>query len=237
MKKVLLLSAIILLGTCFFVGCSSDVDDGLSVESQLNIVKQKYRYYAQLYGVEGLQFIDKQLLIHLNLTDEQIEQDMIHAALVAGKLDTDVSKIRKKFRTRSAGEDEGGSGWSRVEVTGSFSDETIVGDTMKVSLKVHFCYNEHGHVSITDKTAKVRRRYKCDDQTCKKWHEDTYEHDATMALVLVNSVVGSITKEVNSEVKFTFNYEATISSNNADFYFFTRLRNTKEGKGTVNIIN
>ena len=237
MKKFLLFSALMFIGAYFFVGCSNEENEGISVEAQLETIKQKYLHYAELYGVEDLFFIDEQLVQHLNLTDKQIEQDVIHLAVLSGKLDANASEIRKKFRTRSAGEPEEYYNWIRAEANGSFSDSKVVNDSITINITVDFNYSEYGHASITNKSATISRKYRCADSSCTLWHLDPIEDPVGSFSCSLTSVVTSITKEEGAQVYFTIIYKAKIPTEDKGFDLKEPLIGTVHTTGTVHILN
>ena len=239
MKKFLLLSALMFIGAYFFVGCSSEENEGISVEAQLENIKQKYLHYAELYGVEDLFFIDEQLVQHLNLTDKQIEQDVIHLAVLSGKLDANASEIRKKFRTRSAGEPEEYYNWIRAEAYCSFSDTKVVNDSITINITVDFNYSEFGRVKISNKSATISRKYRCGDSSCTALHLDPIEYPAYFDSFSLDVPLVTITKEEGAQVYFTINYDGKIKKKDQGFNIEEDI-DTKlpiHATGTVHILN
>lgn len=171
MKKFLLLSALMFIGAYFFVGCSNEENEGISVEAQLENIKQKYLYYAGIYGVENLQFDDKLLIKHLNKSDKQIEDNVIHIAVQMGVLEADASSLRKKFRTRSAGNDEEGyAHHTYLYAQGDISDSEII-DTLLFNYTFNLYVQSDGVKTATSRSATVTKRYKCSDSNCHILHE------------------------------------------------------------------
>ena len=218
MKKNVLISMAMFVGCWLFVGCSNDEQCETSTEMQVEILKQKYLHYAGKYGVTNISFNNEILSKHLNLTDNEIEKDIIQVAICQGVLDADASSLRNKVRTRSIDPNEGsGMGHEFKTVDGSFTESKDLANNLSVTYTIGFHYSEYGHMSITSASAFLTRKYKCNHSGCNIWHEDPTHYDANIENISVNAPCGIIHGNEGDTAYFTISYTAKIYKNNEGF--------------------
>lgn len=220
MKNFILISMTLFIGCWLFVGCSNDEQSETSTEMKVEILKQKYLYYAGKYGVTNISFNNDMLSRHLWLTDNEVEKDIIQVAICQGVLDTDASSLRNKVRTRSIDPNEGGGmGHEFKTVDGSFTGSTNIGEGLSVTYTIGFHYSEHGHMSATSASAYITRKYKCNNPQCETWHVDPTQYNANIGNILINAPCGNIPGNEGDTAYFTITGSARIYKNDEGFNF------------------
>ena len=173
MKKEKTISiAALAIGVCFALSCSNDEysDNNAFIETQVEMLKQKYLYYANQYGLKTIGFDEKLLKQHLNMTDEQIEASTIRLAFASGVLNKNIGTVRKKIRTRSVGENEGDITYTFLKAEGDFNDSFLV-DTLFFNCTIHLYLEHPGAFTGRVKSCSVTKRYYCNDANCKILHQ------------------------------------------------------------------
>lgn len=210
-KKTLSFMAALAIGLCFAMSCSNDfqAENDIPVESQLQILKQKFLYFADQYGVNDISFHDELLKEHLNLTDSQIEAAVLRIAAVTKDLNIDASTIRKKRRTRSAGDSEGGEKYEYTVIEGKFTDSRYIADSLHVTYTIEFYKNKIGIFGCKKSSAMVRRAHKEITSKGTKWVLDPNEYPADTHCSVTN-ISGSFATEVGSSCSLDVSYTIHI---------------------------
>lgn len=154
----------------FLWGCSTDYDPQISNESKLLSLKQQIMSYGKQYGLENISINDDFLRNHLNITKEEIEQELLLIASSMGNIDCINNKSIRKAPKRKIGEYEN-NGEVVVFVRGT---ENVVKDvdSLRFSFTLNYEYDSYGILALSaDPMSYVTSIYKCDNPQCQIMHE------------------------------------------------------------------
>lgn len=170
MKKLsfLLCSALVAGGILW--GCSTDYDPQISTESKLLSLKQQILSCGRQYGLENLNINDDVLRSHLDITKEEIEQEVFLIASSMGYVDSANKTSIRKAPKRIIGENEN-NGEVVVYVSGT---ENVVQDvdSLRFSFTLNYQYDSYGILLLTTGSpSSVTSIYKCGNPNCTIKHE------------------------------------------------------------------
>lgn len=216
-KKKFIFLITLTISLCMGMSCSNDEysDNSMSVEKQVENLKQRFLYFAKQYGVTNIGFDDNLLKQHLNLTDMQIEMSIIRMAVASGLLNKDASTIRKKYRTRSL-DDENNTYYEYTEVRGQFSDTKVFSDSISANYTIDFFKNGYGAYSCTNCTATLSRKLRNESAFGPTWISDPNVYIPN-TICTITHFIGSIPKE-NGTAIIDVRYHLTLSYDN-EFIF------------------